>query len=389
MKRSREIFNAIAIILLVFFSATAYGDTWTKNKRLTWNEGDSEIPTIAVDGSNVYVFWCDNTPGNYEIYFKKSVDEGTTWTKNKRVTWNEGDSHFPATAVEGSNIYVVWQGYTLGNPGIYFKKSVDGGTTWTKGERLTNNASASYAPAIAVVGSNIYVVWYDETPGNDEIYFEKSVDGGDTWTTSKRLTWNTGSSYYPTIAANGSKIYVVWFDDTPGNDEIYFKKSVDEGDTWTTSKRITWDARYSRYPSIAVSASNIYVVWEEQALGYLEIYFKRSVDGGDTWTPGQRLTNTAGASYDPAIAADGLNVYVVWQRSTPLYGLPDIYFKKSYDGGSTWTTNKRLSWNQYPSECASVAVDSSNVYVIWQNLVYPQSNTGYNYEIYFKKGVLD
>ena len=379
MKRFRQVFIT-AMIFLLLFSAMAYGDTWTKNKRLTWNAGESAVSAIAVDGSNIYVLWCDNTPGNYEIYFKKSDDGGVTWTKSKRLTWNAGDSWYPATAVDGQNIYVVWYDNTPGNYQIYFKKSDDGGTTWTKSKRLTWNAGDSYGAKIAVDGSNIGVVWSNNTPGNYEIYFKRSDDGGTTWTPNKRLTNNAGTSAGTDIAVDGSNIYVVRQDNTPGNLEIYFKKSDDGGTTWTTNKRLTWSDSSSAVPAIAVDGSNIYVVWQDTESGNDVIYFKKSDDGGVTWTANKRLTNTAGGSYDPAIAVDGPNIYVAWDDDTP--GNYEIYFKKSDDGGTTWTTSKRLTWNAGDSYVPKIAVDGPNIYVVWED------NTPGNYEIYFKKGVL-
>jgi hypothetical protein len=120
MKRLRQIFITVVVILLLF-SAIAYGDTWTTDKRLTYNAGSSSYPAIAVDGPNIYVVWYDGTPGNFEIYFKSSDDGGATWT-TKRLTNNAGSSYMPAIAVDGSNIYVVWNDLTPGNLEIYFKK---------------------------------------------------------------------------------------------------------------------------------------------------------------------------------------------------------------------------------------------------------------------------
>ena len=174
MKKLRQIFITVVIFLLLF-SALAYGDTWTPNKRLSWNTGSSQLPVIALNGLNVYVVWGDDTPGNPEIYFKKSDDGGVTWATNKRLTNNAGNSEYSAIAVDGSNIYVVWQDDTPGNAEIYFKKSDDGGTTWTTNKMLTNNAGNSADPAIAVDGSSIYVVWEDFTPMNYEIYFKKGI----------------------------------------------------------------------------------------------------------------------------------------------------------------------------------------------------------------------
>ena len=193
MKKSRQISIPVVVFLLLF-SAIAYGITWTANKRLTNNAGWSVEPAIAVDGSKIYVVWQDDTYKGDQIYFKKSGDAGVTWTTNKRFTNNPGGSYAPAIAVNGSNIYVVWVEWnTLGSyDEIYFKKSHDNGSTWSANMNISNNpGTRSHSPAIAVDGSNIYVVWQDKTPPEGyAIYFKKSDDGGATWTTNKRLTQN-------------------------------------------------------------------------------------------------------------------------------------------------------------------------------------------------------
>ena len=102
-------------------------------------------------------------------------------------------------------------------------------------------------------GPPVHVVWEDNTPGNDEIYFKTSADNGATWSANKRLTNNTGWSGIPSIAASGSNIHVTWIDYTPGNYEIYFKTSADSGATWSANKRLTNNTGASFYPSIAVA----------------------------------------------------------------------------------------------------------------------------------------
>lgn len=45
------------------------------------------------------------------------------------------------------------------------------------------------------------------------------------WTPVKRITWTSGSSYYPAIAIDSTDIiHVVWQDNTPGNYEVYYLK---------------------------------------------------------------------------------------------------------------------------------------------------------------------
>jgi Tol biopolymer transport system component len=375
MKRFRQIFITVGIVLL-FFSSVVYGFTWTANKKLTNTVGGSHSPAIAVDGANIYVVWQDYTPSNGEIYFKRSVDGGITWKSDKRLTNTSGNSSNPAIAVDGTTIYVVWSDDTPGNYEIYFRRLNDGGITWTASQRLTSTAGGSHSPAIAVDGTNIYVVWQDDTPGNSEVYLKRSVDGGVTWTADQRLTNNAGISQHPIIAVDGSNIYVAWADNRPGNSEVYLKRSVDGGVTWTADQRLTNNAGISQNPAIAVDGSNIYVVWHDQTPGNPEIYFKRSVDGGIAWTADQRLTEENGASCFPVIAVDGSNIYVVWANDPGLG--PEIYFKRSVDGGVTWKVNRKLTKTRH--YFPAIAVDGSNIYVVWE----------YDFdEIYFKKGVLD
>ena len=38
--------------------------------------GISQIPRILAEGNNVYIAWTDTTPGNNEIFFAVSTDNG-------------------------------------------------------------------------------------------------------------------------------------------------------------------------------------------------------------------------------------------------------------------------------------------------------------------------
>jgi hypothetical protein len=182
----------ILIITMLIFSGTAYGG-WIQ-KRLTWNPGGSVNPSIAIDSQdNIYVVWHDYTPGESEIFLKKSTTGGTSWTQ-KRLSWNSGGSYIPKIAIDSQdNIYVVWYDNTPGNGEIFLKKSTNGGTSWTQ-KQLTWNSEYSLAPSIAIDSQdNIYVVWYGYKSGDYEIFLKKSTTGGTSWT-QKRLTWNLGDS---------------------------------------------------------------------------------------------------------------------------------------------------------------------------------------------------
>ena len=311
---------------LYYRKSTNGGTSWSM-KRLTWTAGVTSRPALTIDSNNhIHTIWQDDTSGNQELYYKRSTNGGASWT-TKRLTWNSGESSYPDIVVDSNNhIYIVWKDDTSGNHEIYYKKSTNGGTSWTT-KRLTWTSEYSGGPRIAKDSYNhIHVVRYDSTPAKPEIYYKKSTNGGTSWTT-KRLTWNPGSSYYPDIAADtNNHIHVVWYDSTPGDSEIYYKRSTNGGTSWS-QQRLTWLPDSSYNPSIATdSNNNIHVVWNEENPGNCEIYYMRSTNGGTGWTT-KRLTFNSGRSDKPKIAADSSNrIYVVWSDFSP--GNREIYLRK-------------------------------------------------------------
>ena len=381
MKRT----GAIIAVLGFFLAVPGVQAQWGLAQRLTWNSGSSQFPVIAVDSSGqVHVAWQDETPGNFEIYYKKSPDGGTSWAANTRLSWTSTFSHMPAIKIDAiDDLHVLWDDDAPGNTEIYQKRSMDAGATWIASERLTWTSGHSIVPDMAVDPSYyLHMVWSDLTPGNQEIYHKKSTDWGVTWTTGHRITWNAGASMSPKIGADPSgNLHVVWQDDTPGHWEVYYAKSTNGGATWTASQRLTWSSSSSGSPIIGVDSwDRLHVVWQGTASGNIEAFYRKSTDGGASWMAAKRLSWTSGVSFSPVIAVDSSdNLHLVWDDDTP--GNFEIYYKKSTDGGATWTANKRLTWTSSYSWNPAVAVDSLDyVHVVWED------DTPGNWEIYYKRG---
>ena len=381
MKRTGSI---IAVLGLFLFAQAAQAD-WSANKRLTWTSGASERPAIAIGSSGViHVVWHDGSVGNYEIYYRKSLNEGATWSTTQRLTWTAGDSLAPRIAIDSNGaIHVVWYDDTPGMSEVYYRGSTDGGATWNTVKRITWTSSESYVPAIAIDPNDvIHVVWYDYTPGDPEIYYTKSEDSGSTWRAARRLTWTSGYSRVPAMAAQSAKdLHLLWSNDASGNEEIYYRKSADGGETWSAPKRLTWTSGGSYEAAMTIDASgNICAVWYDYTPGFSDLYSRTSTDGGTNWGPVKRITYTGGSTYGPAIALD-INqiIHLAFYDDTP--GAYEIYYRKSLDGGATWSSVQRLTWTSLWSEYPAIAVDSNyTVHIVWGDF------TPGNYEIYYKKG---
>jgi hypothetical protein len=374
----------MALLGCLFLGQIALAD-WSAVRRLTWTSGYSIYQAIAVDSFGyLHLVWSEETPEDYEIYYKRSTDGGTSWSSNRRLTWSSGNSLNPNIAVDSSGgVHVVWSDYAPGNYEIYYRRSTDGGFSWLPSQRLTWTPAASELPAISVDGvDRIHVVWDDYTPGNRDIYYRRSVTGGAGWTPTQRLTWNSGDSFYPAIACSpAGHLHVVWSDDTSGSSEIYYMAGSDGGMNWSSARRLTWNSGDSDGPIIAAHASGLlHVVWWDATPGLSEIYYKNSPDGGVSWTSARRITWTPGASYSPAIQLGfSGQLHVVWRVDEASNG--DIFYKKSTDGGTTWGSTQRRTWTSGWSASPAVALDSSgDLHVVWSD------STPGNYEIYYLKG---
>ena len=356
---------------------------WTGIKRLTWSTGSSINPDLAVDSDqNIHLVWQEDKTGNYEIYYKKSTNNGDNWMPNFQMTYTSGISENPVIAVSSEGeIYVIWSDSSSGNAEIFYRKSPDGGIIWQNLKRLTWNAGDSKNPQINIDSNeNIHVVWQDTTPGNNEIYYLMSTDKGSTWGSRKRLTWTPGHSNHPKADTNSAgDIYVFWDDNTSGNAEIHYKKSTDASLNWSLNKRLTYSIGNSWFSdALFGSTEKLYVFWDDLSLGNSEIRYIKSSDYGSSWSAYKQITWNSGNSWKASVCFNQTNeIHIVWNDFTP--GNSEIFYKYTTDMGLSWEKTQRLTWNSGESKGQKIESDNSgNIFLVWHD------NTWGNYEIIFK-----
>jgi len=305
------------------------------------------------------------------------------WEPDRRLTFDDSLSRTStnkwAIATSRDTVHVVWNDTRDGNAEIYYKRSIDGGINWGSDIRLTSNPASSWSPSIAVSGSNVHIAWHDFRVGNFEIYYKFSTDGGASWSVDTRLTNSYGSSTSPTISVSDSNVYIVWEDDRNriGWYEIYFKRSTNGGSSWGLDTRLTNDTAQSLNPSVGASGSIVHVVCCDGRDGNSEVYYTRSSDKGASWGLETRLTYDSAGSGFPSVAALGSKAHVIWQDER--HGNPEIYYKRSTDGGGTWSPDIRLTNDPDLSRSPTIAVSGSYVHVAWHD--YRDGSP----EIYYKR----
>ena len=203
------------------------------------------------------------------------------------------------------------------------------------------------------------------------VLFLSPTDSYSQWQPDVRLTNDPAVSFTSLnnarcIASSGSVVHVVWYDRRDVNYEIYYKRSTDGGLSWGADTRLTNNVFTSEVPSVTVSGSAVHVVWHDERDGNPEIYYKRSTDGGISWGSDTRLTNSPPTlSESPSVTVSGASgaMHVVWHDERD--GNWEIYYKRSTDGGVSWGADTRLTSNDSSSGYPSVTVSGSAVHVVW------------------------
>ncbi len=207
------------------------------------NSGYSAAPSLAIapDGT-LYLAWSDDTSGNDEIYVKHFngsswVEVGSGSASGGGISDNSGASIVPELGIApDGTLYLAWSDDTSGDREIYIKRW--NGSSWVEvgsgsasGGGLSNNSGRSSLPDLAfTTDSAPFVVWWDDSDGDEEIYIKRwngsswvEVDSGSA--SGGGISDNSGNSRSATLSIGPDNIpYVVWEDDSSGNEEIYVKR---------------------------------------------------------------------------------------------------------------------------------------------------------------------
>jgi len=356
---------------------------------LTNNPMDSVYGQVAAWNSNVYLLWQDSIPSdhtNYDIFIKKSNDNGTTFGSSVNLSNNSGFSEHPQIAAYDNNVYAIWADDTSGNREVLFTRSVDNGTSFDKIKNLSNNTSDSFNQEIAVFGDTVYVVWLDQSEEDDEtnILLKASGDGGETFGRTVNISSNANQETFPKVAAFEGSVYIAWNTadnllDERDNEGLFFVRSLDGGNTFDNIIKLNHENDFGEL-QIAAFDETVYV-----ASGGLPsvdvngVLFTKSNDGGRSFSEpvtideNGRFVNSLNVEVS---AYDERFSYVAAQVSVS--GNEEILLLEMTGNNSTKVLN--VSNNPKISECPSIAIEGDNIYVVWEDM------TPGNHEILYAKG---
>jgi hypothetical protein len=350
---------------------------------LSIDKGQSFLPEEASDpvawGSNVYIAWTDKTLGNNQIYFAASHNNGSTFGSTIDLSNNlNANDGAPRVAAVKDHVYVVWLRIMGGNLTLLFAASQNNGTTFgttimlgTEPTTHHNSAPDQIIPQIAAYGTDVYAEWTLFTGARSNIFFFSSHNSGSSFGPAKQITRKGGLEFF--MGVNENNVYLVWNAAEIGGHvaDVFISSSHDNGTTFSTPVNLSNDAGTSVEPMLAAGGSDVYVVWKDVTPGNWDVFIAYSHDNGSTFSAATNLSNNPGISREVTVAMSGDNVYVIWRDNTP--GTYDTFVRVSHDNGASFGSTVNLSGDSGIVKISNlldrpyISAYGSNVYAIWDD----------------------
>ncbi len=370
--------------------STNAGLTWAAPQSVEGGNGGSEAPTVAARaGGFAHVAWASS---DGRIFVNSTSSTGATWLGAKRLDSDASPSSSRprlALAPGGARVYATWRRGAAGDGNVFFSASANNGTSWGAAVRADHAPAGAQAknPEIAATAAVVQVVWEDARSGAAHVWTTRSTNDGATWASPDvRLdAGNAGaSSTLPRVVASGSNVGVSWLDSRRGTPEPWFNRSHDGGVTWSGELKLAaGTAAATATGAVALAndtSSGWFALWNDRrndarATAYADVFANHSGNNGDAWNAADaRLDGatsmTRAAATVPTVASDGAgHVVAAWMDERA--GLPNVYANCSTDHGASWLgAAVRLDTLAAPGSAAAylpmICMDGAGcTYVAW------------------------
>uniref|UniRef100_A0A7C4XEW9 T9SS type A sorting domain-containing protein n=1 Tax=candidate division WOR-3 bacterium TaxID=2052148 RepID=A0A7C4XEW9_UNCW3 len=366
------IFITTCLFLNQLFSNPGFLNIRVNDDTTTQIQNEQQIVINPKDTLNFVAVWRDFRFGYRQVAHAASFDGGRTWIAETvfvepTYIW---DSDPGLTVDTAGNFYAVILSFnsTSEPNGLFVLKSTDGGISWGPPVTVINGVPGVFEDKELIAcdrsggpyTNNLYVAWTRFY--NTQILISRSTDGGNSFV-GPVLVSDAGNVQWPVPAVGpNSEVYVAWCSDF----SIRFDRSTNGGVSFGTDRtvqNISYMYRYVKndiltfsYPAMDVDITGgpyngyIYIAYMDDGPGgYPDIYFTRSTDRGDTWSPRVRINDDSLTNIDqfhPWLTVDRtgcISVIFYDSRLDPNNVLTDVYLTQSTDGGTTWSPNVRVT----------------------------------------------
>lgn len=335
---------------------------------------DVQSLDVYADGNTIHLLTGEAHSGSTALYYRRSVDRGTTWSKPVRVDAGSAPPHHPHRGADpqvvaaGNTLIAAWTmrgtGYADSGP-LATARSADGGLSWQPGPNPADDGATTGHGYIDIAANQngLHMVWLDsrlppEPPGVRGLFsrwkkpketqglrYARSIDGGAHWSANVTLDAVTCECCWNTLQSGpGGKLYTLYRGAQPRDMLLATTNGAKAWQARGPVGKFDWkvDACPHSGGGLAADKTGLHaVVWSghEDALG---VWYLVSGDGGVAWSKPRRLGDNTAKHPDIAGSGDG-TLAAVWNGRGGTDKKAAVFGALSKDGGRRWSAPRRLS----------------------------------------------
>jgi len=276
----------------------------------------------------------------------------------------------------GNRVHVV--GHSNGN--LVYRSSQDNGFNWSSPSIVApafSNYPMQYG-GLYSVGDNVYLLTAAGDMGavSQPLDFRKSTNNGATWSSPVRITQPGQEIRRANIVAIGNTVHVFGGQSGPNPNDygtgVFYFRSTNGGVNWDPGIKLFDQADASA--RMAVDGTNVHICFGAKV--FTNSYgghstYMRSSNNGTTWGPpifiGENSPESDVQARQQIAAADG-RIIAIWQRERPSIGgaLPTarLGYNRSTDSGSTWLGLQLLPGDQILATDTNIIRDHHQIWIV-------------------------
>ncbi len=308
----------------------------------------------------------------YKGHLASSIARATGYNNGRRICYSLG-----------GKLHLVYED----NGEIWYTYSIDNGTTWIKEERISpkkyvDNYGITHVfvhPAIAAYGPDIFVVWENKLTKYSTVdnYISYRSNESGNWSIIETVSngslqngwWTGNDDQYPTIAAGADGVFIAYLSVTEQNNKFICIRRK-EASQWTPVGQSSGSGK----PSIDLLPGTPYqiaMVWaQDNTIKYRAFYWDEDREDW-RWSAMQEISNVLPWFFDdhnnPSLATDGNYGYVSWETFDTQMEEKHVFYQKYQMGasatavGSAYSLGFVIDNNDIGN--SSISFDNSNNYV--------------------------
>ena len=291
--------------------------------RITNAEFTSTSPSIVWNGTDYAMFYKDSRNGGQELFFSRASVAGAKIGAD--INLDPGNqSDFPHAVWTGSEYGLVWDQNGI----VAFRRFDRNGAPIGAVVPIGASSPGAFTADIAWSGTEYGITWaqFVATP---EIFFTRLAPDGTSLMLNPVQLSQGFSPQNPRIAWNGTHYGVTW-QGHDGVQSIYFRRVTPldpfSGAPIMLSPAVGGAGSFA--PAIASGNGEWGVAWSDFRNGETEIYFTRVNAAGSEVISDARVTNSAGASFEPSIAWSGTEWGIAYEDTRSLAFGSDQWFSR-------------------------------------------------------------